>query len=150
MAGQEVSENIFLRNDLTEIERLAKTVAEFGKRNNLSGEVMYDVRLALEEVVSNIIRYGFEDDYGHQISIQIHLQGEILTLQIKDDGKPFNPLEVKSTNLEKPFDEREEGGMGVYIVRRLMDELKYKRAEGNNVLLLRKNLAIRAENKKFW
>jgi len=144
-----VSENIFLRNDLTEIERLAKTVAEFGKRNNLSGEVMYDVRLALEEVVSNIIRYGFEDDYGHQISIQIHLQGEILTLQIKDDGKPFNPLEVKSTNLEKPFDEREEGGMGVYIVRRLMDELKYKRAEGNNVLLLRKNLAIRAENKKF-
>jgi len=149
MAGQEVSENIFLRNDLTEIERLAKTVAEFGKRNNLSGEVMYDVRLALEEVVSNIIRYGFEDDYGHQISIQIHLQGEILTLQIKDDGKPFNPLEVKSTNLEKPFDEREEGGMGVYIVRRLMDELKYKRAEGNNVLLLRKNLAIRAENKKF-
>jgi anti-sigma regulatory factor (Ser/Thr protein kinase) len=149
MVGQEVSENIFLRNDLTEIERLAKTVAEFGKRNNLSGEVMYDVRLALEEVVSNIIRYGFEDDYGHQISIQIHLQGEILTLQIKDDGKPFNPLEVKSTNLEKPFDEREEGGMGVYIVRRLMDELKYKRAEGNNVLLLRKNLAIRAENKKF-
>lgn len=144
-----MSENIFLRNDLTEIERLAKTVAEFGKRNNLSGEVMYDVRLALEEVVSNIIRYGFEDDYGHQISIQIHLQGEILTLQIKDDGKPFNPLEVKSTNLEKPFDEREEGGMGVYIVRRLMDELKYKRAEGNNVLLLRKNLAIRAENKKF-
>ena len=77
------------------------------------------------------------------------MQGEILTLQIKDDGKPFNPLEVKSTNLEKPFDEREEGGMGVYIVRRLMDELKYKRAEGNNVLLLRKNLAIRAENKKF-
>ena len=54
-----MSENIFLRNDLTEIERLAKTVAEFGKRNNLSGEVMYDVRLALEEVVSNIIRYGF-------------------------------------------------------------------------------------------
>ena len=149
MAGQEVSENIFLRNDLTEIERLAKTVSEFGKRNNLSGEVMYDVRLALEEVVSNIIRYGFEDDYGHQISIQIHLQGEILTLQIKDDGKPFNPLAVETNNIEKPFDEREEGGMGVYIVRKLMDELKYMRAEGNNVLLLRKNLAIRAENKKF-
>ena len=141
MAGQEVSKNILINNNLSEIERLSKAVAEFGKKNNLSSEVIYDVRLALEEVVSNIINYGFEDNYEHQISIEMNLQGETLTMKIKDDGKPFNPLEVKNTNLEKPFDEREIGGMGIYIVRKLMDKILYKREEGNNVLQLTKYLA---------
>jgi anti-sigma regulatory factor (Ser/Thr protein kinase) len=144
MAGQEVSKNILINNNLSEIERLSKAVAEFGKKNNLSSEVIYDVRLALEEVVSNIINYGFEDNYEHQISIEMNLQGETLTMKIKDDGKPFNPLEVKSTNLEKPFDEREIGGMGIYIVRKLMDNILYKREEGNNVLQLTKYLADHA------
>ncbi len=136
-----MSKNILINNNLSEIERLSKAVAEFGKINNLSSEVIYDVRLALEEVVSNIINYGFEDNYEHQISIEMNLQGETLTMKIKDDGKPFNPLEVKSTNLEKPFDEREIGGMGIYIVRKLMDKILYKREEGNNVLQLTKYLA---------
>jgi anti-sigma regulatory factor (Ser/Thr protein kinase) len=141
MAGEEVSKNILIKNNLSEIERLSKAVAEFGEKNNLSSEVIYDVRLALEEVVSNIINYGFEDNYEHQISIEMNLQGETLTMKIKDDGKPFNPLEVKSTNLDKPFDEREIGGMGIHIVRKLMDKILYKREEGNNVLQLTKYLA---------
>lgn len=139
-----MSKNILINNNLSEIERLSKAVAAFGKKNNLSSEVIYDVRLALEEVVSNIINYGFEDNYEHQISIEMNLQGETLTMKIKDDGKPFNPLEVKSTNLEKPFDEREIGGMGIYIVRKLMDNILYKREEGNNVLQLTKYLADHA------
>ena len=136
-----MSKNILIKNNLSEIERLSKAVAEFGKKNNLSSEVIYDVRLALEEVVSNIINYGFEDNYEHQISIEMNLQGETLTMKIKDDGKPFNPLEVKSTNLEKPFDEREIGGMGIHIVRKLTDKILYKREKGNNVLQLTKYLA---------
>ena len=119
-------------------------MAEFGKKNNLSSEVIYDVRLTLEEVVSNIIKYGFEDNYEHQISIEMNLQGETLTMKIKDDGKPFNPLEVKNANIEKPFDEREIGGMGIYIVQQLMDELRYNREKDNNILLLRKHIANRS------
>ncbi len=143
MAGQEVSKNILINNNLSEIEKLSKAVAEFGKINNLSSEVIYDVRLALEEVVSNIIKYGFEDNYEHQISIEMNLQGETLSIKIKDAGKPFNPLEVKNANLEKPFDEREIGGMGIYLVQQLMDELRYNREKDNNVLLLRKHIANR-------
>jgi anti-sigma regulatory factor (Ser/Thr protein kinase) len=143
MAEQEVSENIFVRNDLSEIESLAEAVAEFSKGNNLSDEVAHELRLVLEEVVSNIIQYGFEDDYEHQIAIQMNLQGEALSVKIRDDGKPFNPLEFESYNIEKPFDEREEGGMGIYLVRELMDEVKYKREEDNNVLLLRKHITKR-------
>jgi len=139
-----VSKNILINNNLSEIERLSKAVAEFGKKNNLSSEVIYDVRLTVEEIVSNIINYGFVDHDEHQISIEMNLQGETLTIKIKDDGKPFNPLEVKNANLEKPFDEREIGGMGIYIVRKLMDKILYKREEGNNVLQLTKYLADHA------
>ncbi|MBE9533732.1 MAG: ATP-binding protein [Proteobacteria bacterium] len=144
-----MSKNILIKNNLSEIERLSKAVAEFGKKNNLSSEVIYDVRLALEEVVSNIINYGFEDNYEHQISIEMNLQGETLTMKIKDDGKPFNPLEVKSTNLEKPFDEREIGGMGIHIVQQLMDELRYNREKDNNILLLKKHIANRYSDWKI-
>lgn len=141
-----MSKNILINNNLSEIERLSKAVAEFGETNNLSSEVIYDVRLALEEVVSNIIIYGFEYNYEHQISIQMNLQGESLTMKIKDDGKPFNPLEIESTNLEKPFDEREIGGMGIYIVQQLMDELRYNREEDYNILLLRKHFTNRSSD----
>ena len=141
-----MSKNILINNNLSEIERLSKAVAELGKKHNLSSEVIYDVRLALEEVVSNIIKYGFEDNYEHQISIEMNLQGETVTIKIKDDGKPFNPLEVKNANLEKPFDEREIGGMGIYIVRQLMDELRYNREKDNNVLLLRKYITNRSSD----
>lgn len=144
-----MSKNILIKNNLSEIERLSKAVAEFGEKNNLSSEVIYDVRLALEEVVSNIINYGFEDNYEHQISIEMNLQGETLTMKIKDDGKPFNPLEVKSTNLEKPFDEREIGGMGIHIVQQLMDELRYNREKDNNILLLKKHIANRYSDWKI-
>jgi serine/threonine-protein kinase RsbW len=67
-------------------------------------------------------------------------QSESVTMQIKDDGKPFNPLEIKSANLERQLDEREPGGMGIHIVRKLMDKILYKREGGNNVLQLTKYL----------
>ena len=141
-----MSKNILINNNLSEIERLNKAVAEFGKKHNFSIEVIYDVRLALEEVVSNIINYGFEDSFEHQISIEMNLQEETLTIKIKDDGKPFNPLKVKNSNLEKPFDEREIGGMGIYIVQQLMDELRYNREKDNNILILRKHIANRSSD----
>ena len=76
----------------------------------------------------------------------MHLQGETLTMKIKDDGKPFNPLEVKNANLEKPFDEREIGGMGIHIVQQLIDELRYNREKDKNILLLRKHIANRSSD----
>ena len=138
MAEQKGRASIILKNKFSEIERIATVVSEFGQRNDLSDEVIYDIRLVLEEIVSNIIKYGYKDNDEHQIDIHINLEGNILTLEIRDDGNPFDPLEVKNDEVEKPWDERETGGMGIYIVKNLMDKTEYHRVEDNNILLLKK------------
>ena len=138
MAEQKDRASIILKNKFSEIERIATVVSEFGQRNDLPDEVIYDIRLVLEEIVSNIIKYGYKDSDEHQIDIQINLESSTLTLEIKDDGNPFNPLEVRNDEVEKPWDERETGGMGIYIVKNLMDKTEYHRVEDNNILLLKK------------
>ena len=138
MAEQKGRARIILKNMFSEIERIAAVVSEFGRRNDLPDELIYDLRLVLEEIVSNIIKYGYKDNDEHQIDIQINLEGNILTLEIKDDGNPFNPLEFRNDAVEKPLDERNTGGMGIYIVKNLMDKTEYRRVEDNNILLLKK------------
>jgi anti-sigma regulatory factor (Ser/Thr protein kinase) len=135
-----IQHHVILKNDLLEIQRLAQTIVTFGKTFHLSREIVHDLNLVLEEVISNTILYGYEDTNTHQIDVQISLQGQMLILQIKDDGKPFNPLEAPDPDIEKPIEEREIGGLGIYLVRRLMDELAYKREDGENVLVMKKQL----------
>ncbi len=135
-----MNKKLILKNDLSEIERLANTVVEFGKENDLARHIISDVRLVLEEIVSNILTYGFEDDSDHQVILQIELRADALIMEINDDGKPFNPTEYFNPNLEKPFDEREIGGMGIHLVRNLVDEFDYRQAQGKNILVMKKYL----------
>ena len=130
--------HLTLKNDLSEIERLAQNVTTFGARNHLAVEVVHDLNLALEEVVANIILYGYEDEREHQIDVDIYVQDSDVTLEVCDDATAFNPLEKSVPDLDKPLEEREIGGLGIYLTRTLMDELEYKREQGKNLLRMKK------------
>ena len=133
--------HLALKNDLSEIERLAQSMTAFGAQHHLAIETVHDVNLALEEVVANIILYGYEDEREHQITVDIYVQKKSLTLEICDDARPFNPLENPDPDdLDKPLEEREIGGLGIYLTRTLMDELEYKREQGKNLLWMKKKL----------
>jgi len=134
-----MNQNLFLKNDLSEINRLTDAVFKFGKENNLSKETTGDLRLALEEIVGNIISHGYDNNSVHQINVYIRYTDEEITIEVKDNAKPFNPLSVPGPDIEKPFDEREIGGFGIYIVCSLMDELEYKSKEGENILIMKKH-----------
>jgi serine/threonine-protein kinase RsbW len=140
MSGQTMKKSILLRNHMSEVDRLATAIIEFGEVNRLSTEVVFDIKLAAEELVVNVINYAYEDTEDHDISIDMDFGSDILVVTIKDDGKSFNPLDFHSANIEKPFGERDEGGMGIYLVRSLMDELSYKREQGRNILLMKKHV----------
>ncbi len=101
-----ISKQLVLKNAISEIRVLSNTVKEFCKENSLSGEITHDIHLALEEIFSNIVFYGFHDQDEHQIAISLSLRNNTLILEIKDDGTPFNPLESKTPDLEIPIEER--------------------------------------------
>jgi sigma-B regulation protein RsbU (phosphoserine phosphatase) len=131
---------ITLRNDISEIQSLKDTWFKFARENNLSDQIIYDVGLALEEMVSNIIYYGYEDKKEHQIAVRLNLKNEKLVLEISDDGKEFNPLQYPQPDIKKPTGDREVGGLGIYIVRKIMDELQYHREPGKNILVMKMRL----------
>jgi anti-sigma regulatory factor (Ser/Thr protein kinase) len=127
-----------IANDINEIERVAEWVDEFGAKNHLSNEVLIALNVSLDEIINNIISYGYEDSGPHSILVRLELQGTTVEAVVEDDGKPFNPLLVPAPDLiTQP---RQIGGVGLHFVRNLMDHLEYARREGTNQLRLSKEL----------
>ncbi len=130
-----------LKNDLNEIERLANSVLAFGDENKLKDNIIWEIRLVLEEIVTNIISYGYEDKENHIIVVSIDTGEKDITISIKDDGIPYNILEHPKPDLEIPFEDRDIGGMGIYMVREIMDEVNYKREDNMNQLVMKRSLS---------
>ena len=128
--------SIELRNDLSELERLTERLREFGARHALSARTVNELNLALEEVITNIILYGFDAGTQHQIRVDVRLEDAQLTTRLEDDGRAFDPLAVPEPDLDVPLEERKVGGLGILLVRRLMDEVTYSRQDGRNVLVM--------------
>jgi serine/threonine-protein kinase RsbW len=95
------------------------------------------LNLILEEYISNLISYGFSDQLSHEISLEIIKEDSSLTLQIKDDGNPFDITEYpENEDVDKPIEERKIGGLGIHFIRSLADKIDYSSEAGVNTLLL--------------
>src|SRR2546428_1531037 len=86
-------------NQRSELARMSACVDQFGEECGLSAEDITNVNLALDELVSNVIKYGFQDSGEHQIHVTVRLEGDLLTISIVDDGQAFNPLEAPAPDL---------------------------------------------------
>ena len=99
------------------------------------------IELATEEVLINIIEYGFPEKEAGTIEIVCKVpEDHHLKIVIADDGIPFNPLECHKIDITAPLEERNYGGYGVHIVRTIMDDIEYRREEEKNILTLTKSL----------
>ena len=127
-----------LKNDLSELETLCQHLNKFGQVSGLSEACITDVNICLDELFTNIVSYGFEDDLEHIIRFTIFLDNKVLTLNIEDDGIPFNPLEKKDPEIPADLIDVRIGGLGIHIVRKLMDDIRYKRKRGKNKLTMKK------------
>lgn len=134
---------IKIRNELSELTRLSSLLEDAVLDFGLSRELFYQLNLVAEEVVSNIILYGYkENDIEDSILIEVELQRGKFTIRTTDRGIEFNPLSVPPPDdLTKPAAERDVGGLGVYLVRQLMDKVKYVRKDDSNVLVITKNIS---------
>ena len=130
-----------LKNDQAEIKRLTASLTEFGLRHALPHRIVADVNLALEEAITNIVLYAYDDTGDHQIGVLISLTDGLLTAELIDDGRAFDPLQVAAPDVSARLADRPIGGLGIYLVRHLMDDIQYRREGGRNHLVFTKRTA---------
>ena len=126
-----------LRNDLAELQRLNQLVTDFAEHHSLPSELVFRVTLVLEEIITNVISYGYEDEMEHEISVRLSWEDPDMKIEVEDDGRPFNPLEAPPPDMVKPLAERPVGGLGIHLVREMMDKLEYRRENDKNLLVLK-------------
>lgn len=129
-----------IKSELAEISRLAGQVEEFGANNNIEPCYIFNINLSLDELITNTISYGYDDNKEHEIIIDICLAESEIVVQVRDDGKPFNPLDTPDPDLGLELDQRPAGGLGIYLVRTMMDQVEYERRGNQNIITMRKRL----------
>ena len=128
------------KNILSELDHLRETVESLGKSFSVSKKGIFQINLALEEVFTNIVSYGYRDKAAHWIKITIWHQNGMLNICVEDDGIPFNPLEGETPDLKCPIEDRPIGGLGCHFMKCFMDDVHYKRKDDKNVLTMKKSL----------
>ncbi len=133
--------SVRIANDLSELERLAGVVEEFCERNGLEAKLVFNLNLVLDEIVTNTVSYGYDDAAPHVIDVVLRREGGMLTLVVEDDARAFDPLEAPEPDLDASLEDRRVGGLGVHLVRTLMDTVDYDRVADRNRLVMTKLIA---------
>ena len=133
--------DISLGNDLREIAGVAAKIDEFCAAQALAPQIAYAVNLAIDEVLTNTISYGYDDEDPHRIELIVDLESDRLVVVIVDDSRAFDPSLVREADVEAPLEERALGGLGLFLVQQMMDGVEYQRRAGCNVVTLTKNTA---------
>ena len=126
--------------DLGEVARVGAAFAEFAGAQALPVSIRRNIHVALDELLTNTIRHGFAGRQGGAVTIEAEVRPDRVCVTLTDDGTPFNPLGLAAPDTALPAEERPQGGLGVHLVRGLMDEVSYQRRNDRNVIVVTKLL----------
>jgi anti-sigma regulatory factor (Ser/Thr protein kinase) len=132
-----------MTNDLEAIPPLLNSINRHLHHQDVGEESVHGLDVALDELLTNIVNYGYRDGNPHEILIDVSIGADVLTIELQDDGMPFDPLSVPEPDLSADLEHRHVGGLGMHFVRSLLDSVAYKRSNGWNVLTLEKRLPER-------
>jgi anti-sigma regulatory factor (Ser/Thr protein kinase) len=125
---------------LAELERATSEAGDSLRGAGVPTDAIRTVNLGLEEVITNILKYGYDDRAEHFIEIGLSLESGELRIEVSDDGHEFNPLAHPKPNTRKAAEQREPGGLGIEFLRKLFDRMDYQRNGACNNLVLLKRL----------
>ena len=126
--------------ELSEIEKVNRELDGFAKEHEVPGSIIQKLKIAIDELVNNIISYGFDESDDHSIEFSFICSGGQLVVEIIDEGVPFNVFDAAKPDTTLSIEEREIGGLGVLLVNELIDEVAYQRRNNTNVVRLTMNL----------
>ncbi|MFZ2639824.1 MAG: ATP-binding protein [Verrucomicrobiia bacterium] len=124
------------QNRLPELIGAMERAGQFFQENGVAGEATYAANLAIEEMSTNIIKYGYDDAAVHEILLRAEILPGHLVLLLEDDGHEFDPLKASEPNIDLPLEEREIGGLGIHLVRRFVEQMRYERRDSHNRLTI--------------
>ena len=126
-----------IRNDLGELVRVSVLAGELLERCQVSERVSYAAQLALEEVLSNVIRHGYPDGAAHEIALKLRVAEGGVEFEVVDDGREFDPTQAAPVQLDAPLSQRKAGGLGIHLLRSFVSEIRYERRGERNALWVR-------------
>ena len=132
--------HFIIENRVEELAVLFEKIEELSTIWNLPVSLMMNINLVLEEAVSNVIFYAYDDDNKHEIDIHLTLHNQLLTIVITDDGKPFDPTAIQLPDVSLEAEDRPIGGLGIFLISKIMNEVNYTRKDNSNILTLKKEI----------
>ncbi len=126
-----------LKNDLSELKALHRHLDIWAGSVGLPVDSVSRINVCLDELFTNIVSYGFKDNLEHTVNFMLKGDVRVVTINIEDDGVPFNPLEKVDPELPVNVESAKIGGLGIHIIKKLMDSVRYEREQYNNKLTIK-------------
>jgi len=129
---------LMVHNDATGSARVRETLDHFAAEHGIDGKPLIQLQVVLDEIISNISKYGWSDGGVHEFRVRITLADNVLAIEITDDGQPYDPRSAPPPPSPGPGGRRRPGGVGLHLVRQLVDGFDYKRVGRHNHVTLTK------------
>ena len=123
-----------ITNELHDLESLMNASTNFLEDRGVDAQAVYRINLALEEMITNIIKHGYDDYDSHEIKVSVEVRENEIVSLIEDDGHEFNPLKLEKKPGAASLAEHKIGGLGIHLIRELLDQIAYRRENGKNIL----------------
>ena len=130
-----------LKNNISELDKLGHKLTAFGNRIGLSKKCIFQINLALDELFTNIVSYGFTDNGLQWITVDLSHDDGKIRVKMEDTGHPFDPASVEIPDPVTEIEDCKVGGLGLHLVRKIMDEVTYQRCDKKNITTLIKQIS---------
>ena len=131
---------LWVDNQISELTRVEAFLEELGEEWVFTIPLVFSLNLALEEALTNIISYGYDDEDKHTIEIDFKKTDGKLFISIIDDGHAYDPTLIEEPDITLSAEERPIGGLGIFLIKKVMDKIEYQRKENRNYLMLTKTI----------
>jgi len=142
MEKSDQQQTLILANQLGELETIRASLKKIVADWNIPDSLEFSLNLALEEAFTNVVNYAFDDGKEHKIKLGFKKEEGSLVITITDDGQPYDPTQTPEPDTGLDVRERPIGGLGIFLVKKIMDKVEYRRIDNKNHLILTKDLAI--------
>lgn len=135
-----MEKEIRIKNQIGELEKIARFIEEICEELGLDMELQMNLNLVIEEMITNVIFYAYPKDVEEEIELLVKSDGKKLTIVLSDKGMEFDPTTRENPDPDVNPAERDLGGMGIFIVKNIMNEVTYQRLDGKNLLTMTKGI----------